>query len=595
MAQFDAQNGFIQYIFANDDVYILDSMARENLNDYLYYEFGKNHTKDYQYIYQISGLRPAYAVKTADEASFDLAARAKQGFLRFGRRMVYDGMPLIMEGDQLRRLMKDASHAVFIFRLDTFRDAFDSCARQLAEMAQNSPHTGNRIFLLCPTAASGSMPSFMDKRSVFRSAECGRIFEDIDQCFKEGDTSGSSYRSLKSLRRDGVVFLNDFSERNIERVIRWVLWDSGMDKSVTPQQERRVARFLYTWYHSPQMQSVYRDIVSPNEKRSFEELADEIRRWWPTLVRQSEEYDESVERYDFVDDLYVYSDDDNVRRLSAVRFPQARLSQQSDAYVRWRRCLHDMMSPKCVIPAEQICSLVADSISDMDGALAVNDLDTFDRICRFIEYYNHSSDVGDEQGHEVWESYRTIIEFSAASFELDKQIKEEEHTILKWESELSELIDTIDLGTGGIEGLESTLEKQRAVALDERIEKQKLKYQHDISRKSSIQHNMESLELALQSYRPGSMSSLHSRLASSTQTMQRLRERVEFEEESLRTSGHRLDGLLYTTDNETMDNKYDRIADRYKKGEGIEKLPKPVELKPVRSEPEKVPNLFDLL
>ncbi|MGX8687227.1 MAG: hypothetical protein ACSW8K_05435, partial [bacterium] len=80
-----------------------------------------------------------------------------------------------------------------------------------------------------------------------------------------------------------------------------------------------------------------------------------------------------------------------------------------------------------------------------------------------------------------------------------------------------------------------------------------------------------------------------------TQTMQRLRERVEFEEESLRTSGHRLDGLLYTTDNETMDNKYDRIADRYKKGEGIEKLPKPVELKPVRSEPEKVPNLFDLL
>ena len=596
MAQFDAQNGFIQYIFANEDVYILDSMARENLSDYLYYQFRKKHSDDYQYIYQISGLRPAYAVKTADQESFMTASKAKQGIFRLRRPPVYDGMPIMMEGEQLRKLLRESARSAFIFRLDTFRDLFDRNVRYLAEIARNSPHTGNRIFLLCNTAASGSMPSFMDKDSVFRSGfEAKQVFGDIDKCFKEGDTSGNSYRDLKRLRRDGVVFLNDFSEENIGRVVRYVLWDSGLDAQVRPDKERQVVRFLYNWFHSPQMKSVYRDIVSSNEERSFEVLAEEVRRRWPTLVSATDEYDEFTERYDFVEDLYIYSDDDNVKRLSSVRFPRERLTQQSDAYVRWRTCLRDMMKPKCVIPSEQVRGLVADSIGELDTVLYDNDLETFDRICRFIEYYNSSSNVGDEGEHEVWESYRILVEFSQANFRLGKEIREEEHTIRKWESELSELIDTVEKGSLGVEGVQANLEKQRAVSLDDRIEKQKLKYQHDLTRKTSIQTNMENLELTLQSYRPDSLSGLQSRLSSCLRTMERLRDRSESEQEALRVSGNRLDSLLYAGDNETMDNKFDRIADRYKKGTGLEDLPKKVDLEPVKQEPEKVPNLFDLL
>ncbi len=596
MAQLDAQNGFIQYIFANEDVYILDSMARENLSDYLYYQFRKNHSNDYQYIYQISGLRPSYAVKTADQESFMAAARAKQGLFRLRKAPEYDGMPIIMDADQVRKLLKDSNKAAFLFRLDTFRDLFDRNVRFLAEIARNSPHTGNRIFLICNTASSGSMPSFMDRDSVFRSGmEARQIFEDIDKCFKEGDTSGNSYRDLKRLRRDGVVFLNDFSEENIGRVVRWVLWDSGLDSATPPEQERRVVRFLYNWFHSPQMKSVYRDIVSANEERRFEVLAEEIRRRWPSLVSATEEYDEFTERYDFVEDLYIYSDDDNVKRLASVRFPQARLTEQSDAYVRWRECLRDMMKPKCVIPAEKVRGLVADSIGDMDTALYENDLDTFDRICRFLEYYNHSSDVGKDSEEEVWESYRILVEFSQANFRLGKEIKEEEHTIRKWESELYELIDTIKRGSQGVEGVQASLEKQRAVSLDDRIEKQKLKYQHDLTRKTSIQTNMENLELTLQSYRPDSISGLQSRLSACLRAMERLRGRTESEQEALRVSGNRLDSLLYAGDNETTDNRFDRIADRYEKGTGLEDLPRKVDLEPVKQEPEKVPNLFDLL
>ena len=356
-----------------------------------------------------------------------------------------------------------------------------------------------------------------------------------------------------------------------------------------------MVRFLYNWFHSPQMKSVYRDIVSSNEERSFEVLAEEIRRRWPTLVSATDEYDEFTERYDFVEDLYIYSDDDNVKRLSSVRFPRERLTQQSDAYVRWRTCLRDMMKPKCVIPSEQVRGLVADSIGELDTVLYDNDLETFDRICRFIEYYNSSSNVGDEGEHEVWESYRILVEFSQANFRLGKEIREEEHTIRKWESELSELIDTVEKGSLGVEGVQANLEKQRAVSLDDRIEKQKLKYQHDLTRKTSIQTNMENLELTLQSYRPDSLSGLQSRLSSCLRTMERLRDRSESEQEALRVSGNRLDSLLYAGDNETMDNKFDRIADRYKKGTGLEDLPKKVDLEPVKQEPEKVPNLFDLL
>lgn len=594
MAQFDAQNGFIQYIFANDDIYFLDSMARENLNDYLYYEFRKNHTKDYGYIFEITGLRPLYSVRTWDEGSFGVAAKAKQSFLSF-RKLEYDGMPINMDGDQIRKLVRDASRAAFIFRLDTFRDLYDSYVKMLFDVSVKSPHTGTRIFLLAPTEASSSMHSFMDERSVFRvSPESRRIFGDIETCFKKGDTQGNSYKDLKKLRKDGVVFLNDFSEKNIEKVVRWVLWNEKMDDDVTPDQERKVCRFLYKWYRSPQMQNVYRDVVSPNESRSFQELAEDIRKWWPTLVSDAEEMDER-ERYKMEEELYVRSDDDNVKRLASVRFPQTRDTRQADAYVKWREILNHMMKPKCVIPSHELQELVADSIGDMDNALEKNDLDTFDRICRFLEYYNKSSDADSAEKADVWKSYRTVIQCSGQIFDLQKKMEEKNRLITSWQGELRDQVNDIKRRSTTQNDSSLSLEQQRAVSLYKKIDGEKKAQQYDMTRKNSYQNAMDTLEISLQTYGADQLAKLGTKLNSCLSVMKKLRDRTESEMDDIKYTRYDMADLLIQTDNESVINEFDRIMKIYEKGEGVEELPDSVELEPVAEETEDFPNLFDLI
>jgi gliding motility-associated lipoprotein GldD len=89
----------------------------------------------------------------------------------------------------------------------------------------------------------------MDRDSVFREAK--QVFGDIDKCFKEGDTSGNSYRDLKRLRRDGVVFLTykhlhgrddlrgqiDTSSRKLEMHYQFA---SGIDEQVFESDDHTV-------------------------------------------------------------------------------------------------------------------------------------------------------------------------------------------------------------------------------------------------------------------------------------------------------------------------------------------------------------------
>ena len=98
MSAFDSKNGFIQYLFAEEDTYYLDSMTRLDLSDYLYYQLRRRHAGEYRYVYEISGLAPAFAVKSFDRESFNISAQKTQkGFLFKSALPEYNGMPLMME------------------------------------------------------------------------------------------------------------------------------------------------------------------------------------------------------------------------------------------------------------------------------------------------------------------------------------------------------------------------------------------------------------------------------------------------------------------------------------------------------------------
>ena len=598
MSAFDSKNGFIQYLFAEEDTYYLDSMTRLDLSDYLYYQLRRRHAGEYRYVYEISGLAPAFAVKSFDRESFNISAQKTQkGFLFKSALPEYNGMPLMMEPEQLRRLMREADHAAFIIRIQSFNNLFYSFPQNLTEAMQNSPQTGNRVFLLCRCVSSDSIPLFLKEDSIFRSKYAWRAFEDIEQCFRKGDASGKCYQDLKRLRKDGVQFLNDFSEENILTVVQWVGWDSGLNERTSPGQEKLVARFLWRWYHSPKMQGVYRDIMSPNENRSFEELAKDVRRWWPNLLRQAEAFAAEQDLYDDVEDLYVCSDDENVRRLSGVRFPESRLSEQADAYQRWSGCLREMRMPRCILPDEELRKLVAGSIGEMDDALRNNDLQTFERICAFLDYYNRADGTDNPENRELWETWRLVIEFSESVFSLDRQIEEELDTIHKWEEELNELLRISQQPGQSLSGTNISLTKQQVVSKHKQIEHHKKKYQYDIARKNQCQDAMQDLELALQTTTQYGYGNLHNKLESSLQLLQMQRDKIEAQDASLRESGQQLSDLLYSADAATMENEYESVREAYKDGKRFDNSAGAgtAHEAPAAAKPEAVPNLFDLL
>ena len=53
MGCFESQNGLVQFVFANEDAYFLDSMIRLNLRDYLCHELSR---QGYSRIFFIEGI-----------------------------------------------------------------------------------------------------------------------------------------------------------------------------------------------------------------------------------------------------------------------------------------------------------------------------------------------------------------------------------------------------------------------------------------------------------------------------------------------------------------------------------------------------------
>ena len=78
MGCFESQNGLVQFVFANEDAYFLDSMIRLNLRDYLCHELSR---QGYSRIFFIEGVAPDYTVRIFDRDSWSYASEQSRSAL----------------------------------------------------------------------------------------------------------------------------------------------------------------------------------------------------------------------------------------------------------------------------------------------------------------------------------------------------------------------------------------------------------------------------------------------------------------------------------------------------------------------------------
>lgn len=569
MGKFDAQNGLIHFVFANEDSYFLDNMIQLNLTDYLYYELKKKH---YDYIYFVSGLQPAFCVQVFDRRSHNYCAEKQQRFFDYllgSKVSKYEksGQTLDCTEDQLAKLLRTAKKSAFIYKIDTFSHFFQNHSYELDRMKEKSVHDKNVILIQASTLASGSLPYFTDEKGIFQQMSDGEyLFPEIASALH----AENFYQQLKIIAGDRCMFLNEFSRNNIRRVIKWLLW-MQMDcniEDISEEEIRLISEYIYAWYHSDLMHNQTRNVLSENERKSFSELADDLRWKWPMVKKQAKAWN-AEQRGNFVADTiqsYVTEDGMIVKQLKSIHFPERFAEEQTQAFREWKRFVRYFETPRTAKLTAQMVQMLQKCIGRMDTAIEKNDLDTFERARAWMDDIIHCGFDYNRMKNVIWDSYEKIAELSAVLFEQNRRIDEDNAVILQLEQEKHDCIIKIRKMSEGRtrKQLEMDMvlinEKNRTVQLNKKIQKRKNILGSHMYGVSHCQELLTSLEIVVSQPEKPDINSIRKLLTDSRRMMEHNYESAQKEQQDVQEDEWNLESLLDTVSGGNLDQQFEDIA-----------------------------------
>ncbi|MBQ9157410.1 MAG: hypothetical protein IJ137_11595, partial [Eubacterium sp.] len=426
---FDYRDGLVQFAFANEDVYVLDSLISLDLKGYLHYIL-KN--RDYQHVCFLRGSRGHYTIQFPDRRSQEAYQRISWSMLdRLFKRDSggYDPKPVLCSDDQVLRAMKKMDQTAFIFQIDSFDDCFREREEELAGLIRENDIKKNLILVLSGTTASESMPRFQDQEGIFMKKVQGTpLFPELSLAF--GMTSGpeeSCYTRLKTLLPDRCIFLNEMSGSPLVNLIwRVALNSPGLEDGLTEEDTCRIAAFIEAWYQSGKLQSRYRDCLSENELKKYSVLSGDLARSWSKIENAAREISPDMYMKNSRIILHVINDDTLNKQLGAVICPrETGVCKEDDEQMmaRFIRLRQSYSIPGGFIPDPALEEILSGVIGQMNRMIMRGDSETFYRICTMLEYAVESGYAYDEMDYNIWEWYSKIIEISVSIFDLDHQIE----------------------------------------------------------------------------------------------------------------------------------------------------------------------------
>lgn len=501
MEKFRAQEGFIHFVFANEDTYILDSMVRLNLTDYLYYELKRKH---YEQICFIRGISSPYTIQLFDRRSYDFCVSQKQGLLsslmgKEERPYQRPGQDLSCREDQIIKMIGRANKTAFVIRMDTFAVLFADHSEQLAALQRSAAHSESSLLILSSTASEKSLPLFADENGIFRGQADGKwLFPEVVRALD----AENFYDRFQLQMGARCVFLNEFSRWTIRSVVRWVLW-TQYDGNLQTDAEQidRVTEYLYYYYHSDQLQSRGTSALPENKFRKYSELASALQRLWPTVCREAEQWEPEKDNTVLQDSLYVIYENEIERQLEKIVIPRTIPGFQDEEREQWYQLLRFFRTPRRNKLIAKRRSELSDCISQLDISLELGDRDTFRRVFDCLIFGLGYRFEFDERSSRIWNAYIESIQLSGAVFRLTKRIQQEQEDIADLEVEWKERMNKFRRLTGDRLTKEveqdpmMTDEMDSILQIRDNLEHRKLILENNLSRRMVYRKNLDNIEL----------------------------------------------------------------------------------------------------
>lgn len=569
MGRFESQNGLVQFVFANEDAYYLDSLLRLNLKDYLCHEL---YRQGYARVIFVEGIAPDIAVRVFDRDSWQyVCEQSKSAFGGlFSAEKPYEasagGFVMNLSEERLLRLLKNPQECAFVFHTDNFARLFRGKNYQLENLIRQNPHRKNLFLIEAPVTSDTTTALLAAQDRIFQaSADGGPLFPELKSAFADDSVVDEScYIRLKKLMGDRCVFLNDFSVQNIENVIFWVFWMRRSDGRLYSSEEiRNAARFIQAWYRSPKLRSRYPMALSDNEKRYFYILAGDIENRWASIREYTAAWIEEGCPDQKLPELYVLSENPFVSQLKAIRFPDQYQKQQASCVEDWRQLVREYGKPRNRRPDQEVKGPVTHAIERMGKAVEQNDQETFQRTRACLMFALEKGFVYDKADAHTWECYEKIGELSGTCFALRSQIRADEQNIRRWKKEEEELEYRINNGMIR-DDFERRHAMNEAMLLNDRVDKRERIAVKNTEAYNAFRNSIQNLENFLKATWVSDDRTIKDTLQRSADMLEHYQQQTKSETVQMEESSADLEKLLDRITGTSLEKEYEKSVNMRK-------------------------------
>ena len=426
MSKFRAADGFIHFVFANQDNYYLNSLVCFNREHYIYYLLKQ--TKEYQKIFFVSVKEDT--IHTYDEESRKYWSKYNvDGF--FGRRLL---------AEKLKDLVGDGRQkSALVCSIEDFCQLgeHEKLKNKLVEISQDKLLRKMIIVLVAPLKDERNM-EFLSK-GIYQSSH---LFPELRQVKTQAE--------LEQILDTRAVFLNPFEREQILRRLLYVILSKKKLNEELLDRVEDYADILYTWFASSSFRlkiikkygrlSDGKNLKEKLEKTLIWSLMDEIRK----ELRKKED---SYPLLTMLQKMEVF--DNGLKNNSSLKEILQSLMSKEAFSLKIKKILEHGIKEDEDIKTIGLYLKRARSCSD-DSYL--------EQVINAFEYI-----IFKEKEAIIFDSYLKIFELFDAVYELRGDLKEVDEKIKELESDLEdEYMEA--------ERLNSQEKKAKCVVLSESIE-----------------------------------------------------------------------------------------------------------------------------
>lgn len=436
---FDSREGYLHFLFANEDHYYLDSLLRMNLTHYLHYLLKGD---GYCGVFFVQDLRGGCCVVMNDKESASVYSRkALRGVLNWYKDAPVEkerGTYRVEHRDEnemteriLRLIEEPDDNYAIVMPMQVFCRLFQRQEYLLRLITVLKEKRQNSILLITASLkANESMPLLLDRHGVFGSGICPEI-----ERLQKRQQRFLLYEELEMELRHCYHAWDVMTKKKLRRMLLHGLLLEGWP--LEPDCLEDFVDFIYAWYHSRSFAHRFSDVFKPYEWKSMKALEQQLSRG-QCLERLEKALDSLRREYGTVHGLgsaiaqrYRLEEGNSQPRLQALPcvarmdkiklealFPEADRQQ----YIRTEELFFDVRKELL-----QPWSDGSVNLSSMEFCMEwlrvlseyrTPDPDSVRRVIDLMEYSVHSREQDEGVFRKKTECYQMIVRLSAEIHEM---------------------------------------------------------------------------------------------------------------------------------------------------------------------------------